>query len=181
MQASITDTNDIKIFVLYLMKNVNRPLDFTTVSEISVQDGYVNYFDFASCFAELIDNGSISETVIDGEPIYEITERGLVVVNELQSNILNMIREKSLRSALRLLSFKERGSAVYCGFSQVGDDKFILECRITEKAELIMDVKLGVDSKQLLDVMMYNFDNKPEILYKGIIAILTGEVDYLLD
>ena len=44
-----------------------------------------------------------------------------------------------------------------------------------------MDVKLGVDSKQLLDVMMYNFDNKPEILYKGIIAILTGEIDYLLD
>ena len=115
-------------------------------------------------FAELIDNGSISETLVNGEPIYEITERGLLVVNELQSNILNMIREKSLRSALRLLSFKERGSAVYCGFSQVGDDKFILECKITEKTELIMDVRLGVDSKQLLDVMMYNFDNKPEVL-----------------
>ena len=181
MQAPLTDSNDIKIFILYLMKNVHRPLDFTTVTEISVQDGFVNYFDFASCFAALIDNGSISETVVDGKAIYEITEKGLIVVNELQSNIMNMIREKSLRSALRLLSFKERGSRVDCAYEQIGSDKYILDCRISEKSELIMDVKLGVDSKQLLDVMMYNFDSKPEVLYRGIIAILTGEVDYLLD
>ena len=56
MHAPLTDPNDIKIFILYLMKNLHRPLDFTTVSEISVQDGFVNYFDFASCFAELMDN-----------------------------------------------------------------------------------------------------------------------------
>ena len=56
-----------------------------------------------------------------------------------------------------------------------------MNCEITEKDELVMKISLGVDSKQLLDMMMYNFDNKPEVVYKGLIAILTGEVDYLLD
>ena len=181
MYAPHTEPNDIKIFILYLMQNLHRPLDFTTVSEISVQDGIVNYFDFASCFAELIDGGSIREYVVDGNPTYEITDKGKLVVNELQSNIMNIIREKSLRSALRLLSFKERGSKVSCDYEQVGEDKYVMNCEITEKDELVMKVSIGVYSKQLLDMMMYNFDNKPEVLYKGLIAILTGEVDYLLD
>lgn len=181
MHATLTDPNDIKIFILYLMKSLHRPLDFTTVSEISVQDGFVNYFDFAACFAELIDNGSISETVVGGDPMYEITDNGMLVVSELQSNIMNIIREKSLRSALRLLSFKERGSKISCDYEQTGEDKYVMNCEITEKDELVMKISLGVDSKQLLDMMMYNFDNKPEVVYKGLIAILTGEVDYLLD
>ncbi len=181
MQTQLTDSNDIKIFILYLMQSLHRPLDFTTVSEISVQDGFVNYFDFASCFAELIDNGSIRETINDGVPIYDITENGKIVVNELQSNIMNIIREKSLRSALRLLSFKERGSQIKCDSVELGKDKYIMNCEITEKEELVMKISFGVDSKQLLDVMMYNFDKNPEVVYKGLIAILTGEIDYLLD
>ncbi len=181
MHATLTDPNDIKIFILYLMKSLHRPLDFTTVSEMSVQDGFVNYFDFASCFAELIDTESISETIIDGNPVYEITENGMLVVSELQSNIMNVIREKSLRSALRLLSFKERGSKISCDYTQIGEDKYIMNCEIAEKDELVMKISLGVESKQLLDMKMYNFDNKPEVVYKGLIAILTGEVDYLLD
>lgn len=181
MQAPLTDSNDIKIFILYLMKNLHRPLDFTTVSEISVQDGFVNYFDFASCFAELIDSGSITEKIEDGIPSYEITENGELVVSELQSNIMNIIREKSLRSALRLLSFKERGSQIKCESELVGKDKYMMKCEIAEKDEPIMQINLSVESKQLLDIMMYNFDKSPEVVYKGLIAILTGEVDYLLD
>lgn len=181
MQAPLTDYNDIKIFILYLMKSLHRPLDFTTVSEISVQDGFVNYFDFATCFAALIDNGSISETVIGGEAMYEITETGMLVASELQSNIMNIIREKGLRSALRLLSFKDRGSKITCDYSELGDDRYLMNCEISENGETVLKLSLGVDSKQLLDMMIYNFDNKPEVLYKGVIAILTGEVDYLLD
>ncbi len=181
MQAPLTEYNDIKIFILYLMKNLHRPLDFTTISEMSVQDGFVNYFDFAACFGELLDGGSICENVVDGNAVYEITDKGILVVSELQSNILNVIRDKSLRSALRLLSFKERGSKVNCDYTELGDDKYILNCEISENDSLVMKLSLGVESKQLLDLMVRNFDKKPEVAYKGIIAILTGEVDYLLD
>jgi hypothetical protein len=57
----------------------------------------------------------------------------------------------------------------------------MMKCEIAEKDEPIMQINLSVESKQLLDIMMYNFDKSPEVVYKGLIAILTGEVDYLLD
>ena len=61
MQAPLKEKNDIKIFILYLLKNLNYPLDFNTISDIVVQDEFVNYFDFAECFAELLDIGNIEQ------------------------------------------------------------------------------------------------------------------------
>ena len=55
MQAQLKDKNDIKIFILYLMRHVGRPLDFVSINDIVVQDGYVGYFDFVECFAELLE------------------------------------------------------------------------------------------------------------------------------
>ena len=57
MQAQLKDKNDIKIFILYLMRHVGRPLDFVSINDIVVQDGYVGYFDFVECFAELLEAG----------------------------------------------------------------------------------------------------------------------------
>ena len=44
-----------------------------------------------------------------------------------------------------------------------------------------MELKVVVDSKYQLDRMMTNFDRKPEVVYRGIISLLTGDINYLLD
>ena len=49
MQAALKDKNDIKIFILYLMRNVGYPLEFENLNDIVVQDGVVGYFDFVEC------------------------------------------------------------------------------------------------------------------------------------
>ena len=47
----LTDKFEIKIFILFLLKNIKEPLEFSMINDIVIQDGYVNYFDFAICFA----------------------------------------------------------------------------------------------------------------------------------
>lgn len=198
MQAPLKDKNDIKIFILYLLKNLQYPLDFNTISDIVVQDEFVNYFDFAECFAELLDMGTIEQIIIgdgisteatigeNGRPekkneLYTITENGIIVVEQLQSNLLNMIKEKSLKSAMRLLSFKERGSDVKCTYTEREDGKYDLHCEVIENKAVILEVNLVVENKQLLDKMVYNFNDRPEILYRGVLTLLMGDINYLID
>ena len=52
---------DVKVFILYLMNKVDEPLEYTTVNDIVLQDEFVNYFDFALCFSELLDAGQVEE------------------------------------------------------------------------------------------------------------------------
>ncbi len=198
MQAPLKEKNDIKIFILYLLKNLKYPLDFNTISDIVVQDEFVNYFDFAECFAELLDSGTIelirvgdeitNEAAIgkNGRPekkdeLYSITENGVIVVEQLQSNLLNMIKEKSLKSAMRLISFKQRGFEVKCDGAEREDGKYDLHCEVIENKERLLEVNILVNDKQRYDQMMYNFNERPEVIYRGVVSLLTGDINYLID
>lgn len=180
MKTPLNDKNDIKIFILYLLENINYPLDFVTVNDIVVQNEFVGYFDFAECFAELLDAGHIVETNINGVSHYAISPTGSHVASQLQSNLLAPIREKSLKSALRLLSFQKRGAKLKCESEECADGKYRLRCLITEGELPIMDLSLIVNSQTQLATMKRNFEERPEVIYRGMIALLAGEVDYLL-
>lgn len=93
------DNSFIKLFILYLMKNIGIPLDYNTISEVAIQDEYVGYFDFAQCFAELLDAGHISETKTeDGRVVYSVTETGEHVAEGLSDDIMVSIREKASKA-----------------------------------------------------------------------------------
>lgn len=187
MQAPLKEKNDIKIFILYLLKNLNYPLDFNTISDIVVQDEFVNYFDFAECFAELLDIGNIEQLPAkpdeqkNSPDLYRITANGIQVVEQLQSNLLNIIKEKSLKSAMRLLSFKSRGSEVRCSGNKRDDGRYDLVCEVIEKGATLLHLSVIIDTKYQLDKMMYNFNERPEVVYRGIISLLTGDINYLID
>ncbi|MBQ4151088.1 MAG: DUF4364 family protein [Clostridia bacterium] len=183
----ITNKNDIKIFILYLLQNIHYPLDFATVNDIVVQNEYVNYFDFAECFAEILDMGHIIEEFEDdprtGEKktLYRISPLGSAVVDQLQSNLLRSIRETSLKSAMKLLSFKKRGAQVHCKTVEQDDGKIAIECVITEMDKEILHINLVDDSSARIERMKANFEDHPDVIYKGIMALLAGEVDYLFN
>lgn len=187
MGARLKNKNDIKIFILYLLQNINYPLDFPTINDIVVQDEYVNYFDFAECFAEILDMGHVVEEIgtdeKTGEKVtrYRISPLGSEVVCQLQSGLLRSIRERSLKSALKLLSFKKRGAEIRCNTHACDDGKYAIECAITEMGKEILHIELTDDSAQRVERMKANFEDRPDTMYKAIMALLAGEVDYLLN
>ncbi len=197
MQAPLKEKNDIKIFILYLLKNLNYPLDFNTISDIVVQDEFVSYFDFAECFAELLDTETIEMLHVSegiAEPsmdengrsdnkseYFKITEKGVVVVEQLQSNLLGIIKEKSLKSAMRLLSFKQRGADLKCTYVIREDGKYDLHCEVIENFEPVLQINLVVESEDLLHKMVENFNEHPEVAYRGVLAVLSGDINYLVN
>ncbi len=181
-QAPLKDKNDIKIFILYLLQHIRYPLEFADINDIILQDEFVGYFDFAECFAELLDTGNILEEKGEsGESLYRITDQGIHVARNLESNLLNMIKKKSLNSAMRLLSFKKSGAKMTCRTEFLPDGRYLLTCGIVDPDAPLMEIKLAVDEKSNLEKMKYIFNERPEIVYRGVLALLSGEVNYLVD
>ena len=114
MSSPIGGKNNVKIFVLYLMENINYPIDFCTINDVVMQTDYVMYLDFAECFYEMVDAGLILETKKDGETYYYVSDKGRLVAREMKSNILGSILDESLRYALRYIDFKQRGVTSKC-------------------------------------------------------------------
>lgn len=180
MVTRLYDQNEIKIFILFIINSLNRPMKYEDINDAIMQDGIVGALDFADCFADLIDAGNIKE-LRDGDDLYyELTTQGKQVVESLQNDIPRSVRTQGLKSALRLLDFKERGSQVSAKFYNREDGRYDLVCSIIDEKQLSLELKLIVESSNQLELMMHNFDDRPEVMYRGIIALLTGDMDYLI-
>ena len=181
--STIGSKNNVKIFVLYLMRNINLPLDFATLNDIVMQNDYVMYLDFAESFHEMLDADLIK---VDGEneygdPMYSVTPKGSLVGEQLKSDLLRSILDKSLECALRYLDFRRRGITVDCNWVHLPGHTYDATLLIYEKGKTVLNVTINVDSEYRCRQIRENFRERPEVMYRGIMALLCGKVNYLFD
>ena len=181
MSSPIGGKKNVKIFVLYLMENINYPLDFTTLNDIVMQTDYVMYLDFAEAFHEMLDLGLILEMEDEGEKFYCVSQKGRCVAQELHSDIISSILDRSLAAALRYLDFKRRGITVDCTYEKLSDQTVNVTFFIRERDKLLMQTTINVDSDYRSEKMRRNFYERPDVIYRGVVALLSGNVNYLFD
>lgn len=177
MPKKIVDDNKIKIFILYLLNKLDREMDFNTLSEIILWDGTINYFYFAECFTKLIASGLVLKSGEESEEVYKITELGREVLKSVEGDILTDVKEKILRSTARLLAYKRSGSSINAEIEKL-EEGCLLKCSITDNNYQLLDFKLYLDNVEEANIMKQSFNNRAEIIYRGIIALLTGEARY---
>lgn len=218
MKSFLTQVDEIKIFILYLLDKIGYPLDYPSIGQIVMQDGIVRFFDFAECFFALVDAGHIREVYPDGDApvteefiddpniapfdgveeeferavkaeesdeasprvLYEITETGHKAAVSFGSNIMESVREKGYRSALRHLSLEKRGATFEKSYVADGDG-FLVTFKIFDKYGKEMELTVRADSRTQRDVMLMNFDERPEVIFRGIVALMNGDVNYLFE
>jgi len=178
----ITDKSDVKIFILYLLMRIDRPVDFVTLNDIAVQDGYVNQFDFMNGFYELKDTKAIESRISsDGEEMWSITSAGVTAAQTLKSSIMPDIMEKAARSALALISFKHRDTKIHSSITRRKAGEYVLNMVAREGDNEFMNISLTFDSEHTAETMKNNFDRSPELVYRGLLGVLSGDINYLAD
>ncbi len=179
MGAKIKAKENVKIFVLFLMENINYPLDFISINDIVMQTDYVMYLDFAESFNELLDSGLIEAIEVEGESYYLVTERGRLVARTLHSDILSTLLDKSLEAAFRYLDFKKRNVEARCHSERRADGRYDLVCALYEKREKIFEITMVVDTENRAERMKKLYMERPDVIYRGNVALLTGKMGYL--
>jgi len=112
---------------------------------------------------------------------YFVTSTGRLIARSLSENILMAaVREKSYISAMRHLSLEKKGAVCDQTF-EIDGDGFMFHCSVKDKEGVALDLSVRADTVYQLNRMRLNFDEKPDVIMRGIIALLTGNVNYLFD
>lgn len=195
MASPVGDKRAVKIFVLYLLENIGYPMELCTVSDIVMKSDYVLYLDFAEAFNEMLDAGLIEEVSPPGSleggendgpgagapsgPFYAVSAKGRVVAEGLRSDILPSILDKALAAAMKYLDFTRRGISAECDITGAAGGGYDIRCRLTEKKRTLMSVDLHVDSMNRAVRMKKVFEERPEVVFRGVNALLSGNVSFL--
>ncbi len=183
MGSQIGSMNNVKIFVLYLMKNINYPLDYASINDIVMQSDYVMYLDFDDAFHQMLQGDLIREdgTNEHGDKLYSVTRKGTLVAEQLKCDILPSILDQSLTCALRYLDFRRRGVTVECESQRMPDQTFDVTVTLLERDKVLLRTTVNTDSEYHARLMKQTFRERPEVVYRGVLALLTGKVGFLYD
>lgn len=181
MALRLTEKSDIKVFILYLLSQLERPLDYITLHDICVQDEFVNQFDFVEEFYELLDIKALEMKTNDaGNEMVCLTRKGKNTAETMKDRILPEILDHAVRSALQLISFKSQGLAARSKIEEE-NGKYRLTCSVNGAGGTHFETSLLLESLRQAEHMRINFDERSEFIYKGILALLSGNMNYLAE
>ena len=180
LDGRMSDKIDIKIFMLFLLDEMNYPLTESVIYDIIEENDYIGRFDFKECFSELVERGQITKIGDGSEAKYLISPTGHNVAAELQGSLHDKMRERTRIAALRRLSLYRRGATVDCTVTPTENGKYIVRCLITEKGEPLLDSSHTVLSEREAETIRDHFLEAPEEVLRGLLSVLTGKLAYYM-
>lgn len=172
--GGLREADDIKILICYLLNAVAKPLTFDNLNEILQHDGLCNYFEFANALHEMLISGHVDLVKKDGCEYYKVTRLGAGTAGMFERRLPLTIREKAVKSAIKLLAKLKRESENNVSIEKVKGG-YSVECSVYDMGDTLLSVKLLVPDTMQADSIKKQFLKSPEILYRGVVGLLTGD------
>lgn len=178
--GGLRDINEVKILICYLLKNSGNPLTFDSLNEILQKDGLVNYFEFAQSLNELLLSGHVNLSEHDGQEFYKVTRLGETTAETFERRLPLSVREKAVRAAVRLLERQRIEAENKVTITQMKNG-YMVECRVLDGEDELLAIKLLVPEMAQAKSVEEQFLKNPEIVYRGSLAMLTGDLNAITD
>ncbi len=171
--GGVRSKNEIRTLICYLYASVKTPMDKETVVEIIQAKGLANYFETSACFDDLIAHNNLAPTD-ENKKLYDITDNGRMVSEQLESTLANSVKEKAYTCALALLEKRriEKENAVTISKTDKG---YNVNCRISGGDVDLISIDIYAPDNKQAKVIKKNFHNNPELLYKVIMGTMTKD------
>ena len=98
----------------------------------------------------------------------------------MQSDLLRTIRDRALRSAKRFLEYQKNGCKAESEVIPLEGGKYKLLCRCMDREGVYMETAVVIESKHKAELLKLNFDDRSELIYNGLMSLLSGDMNYLL-
>jgi len=183
LKTPICKPNDVKIFVLHLIHQINRPMSYVELNEIVEVTEHVKYIDFADAFYTMVEEGLIAHVGkgLDGDELFFITQKGLFVGDGLKSEFREAMLRESTTAAHRYLKFsKDSGLTCDCEIHRLEVDKsYTVEFRIFNRDKEVVHASINTESEEQARQMTKNIYANPDVVLIGMTALMSGDVNYI--
>lgn len=164
----IHDKLDIKLLILYFMSRVAAPVDFSTVTELTLCDDGIDYFLFAESLSELVDTGHL--TLEDG--LYAVTEKGRMDSAACESSLPFSVKRRCSAHLVRLNGILRRNAQVRAETVPRPEGGVSLRLFLDDETGNLLTLELYCASQEQADRLGKHFRAEPERIYNEVLTAL---------
>ena len=184
LKTPIQKQEDIMLFVLHLIRRIERPMTYLQLNEIIEVTEHIQYIDFAETFHKMLEEGyldPVGKGVGDDDELYFISARGIAFTETRKSEFREAIIGESTTAADRYLRFsKDEGLTCDCSVERLEADKsFNVTFRIFNRDKVVLSGTINAKTEEQARRMIRNIYANPDVVYTGMNALLRGDVNYI--
>lgn len=168
----IKDLTEIKLVILFIMKNYKRTVLLSEITDVVMELSLINYFMLVENIYELAKMNYIEIAIIEGREHFAILQKGQDAIEFFYKKISYSNRLK-LEEKILELTKKEKISEVYADYSLFDRNYFYTECKIIENDVPLLEIKLAPLTQTLSKAICENFKKNYNELYAEILCKLT--------
>lgn len=165
---------EIKILVCYILSRVKEPMTRKQLCDCLQEEGLVNFFDLNEAIDDLLKQKMLKDEIYLEENCITVTAEGKSNAETLETTLTNTLRERSVKSALRMLARAkaERETKVDITKTESG---YNVTFAIDGLGENLLTLSLYVADILQAEQLKENFLNNPSDVYSKIIDVMTGK------
>jgi len=178
MPQELTNDNKIRLYILYMMDGLGEAMDYARIYELALAGAGVTYFDFTEIFGKMARDGEIEAAPGTGEPLYSVTARGRLIAENLSHLLPAPLRESGYAASVRARGTGGAAAAAGCTLTEEGD-AWILSCRVGDAKKPLLEMNLRIGEQAVAEKAARLFGERADVIYKGVLAMLTGDAEFL--
>jgi len=159
---------DIKILILFILRHLQEPIAFDTLTELTMCDNGISYFDYAECVAELVRTEHLK--LDDGK--YSITAKGIYNGEVTEDSLPFSVRMIASASASALRAAQNRSSMIKALHTVNPKGGFTVNLTLSDGIGDIMSIDLFTANEQHAEALEKGFRDNAESIYNTITGML---------
>lgn len=161
-----------KLLLLYIFNKVQIPITNNQVTQIILENNFINYFTLQQYLSELVSSNFLKYKEDENKHRLEITEKGKKVLvlfsNRISNNKINVLDEYLNKEINNI----KREVTITSDYTIEHKDKFIVNLRAVENDITLLDLKITVDSNKQARDLCSKWKNNSSEIYSKILNLL---------
>lgn len=164
-----------KLLILYLFNKIKFPVSNNQLTQIILENNFINYFTLQQYLTELVSSKFIKYTDESGNHRFAITDKGIKVLALFGNRISNSkieIIDNYLKNQMESI---KKEVAVTADYTIENNNNFIVNLKATENDSILIDIKINVGSNKQARNLCEKWKSNSSDLYNSIIQLLIQE------
>lgn len=166
------EPSEIKLIILYIIKNYNMPLDNGQITDIFMSHSIVDYFTMQDYLDQMIE-AELVETFLENEiRQYIITQKGKESLNYFIDRIPLTVRERILLSIKQYQKSLKNQVEINSHYHPINELEYAVDCEICENGSPLLKISISTGSKEMAKEAAKKFKTDHQKVYTELLRIL---------
>ena len=172
MYESSSELAENKLLMLYVLKSIKEPITNTQLTEIILENNFINYFTFQQYLSELEDSKFVEYYEANDKKLLRLTKEGDTVLSLFQDRISPSkisIINNYIKDKLELI---KKELTIQSDYTISDKDSFLVDLKVIENQGLLMELKLSVPTKSQAVSICSKWKENPSEIYNNVNNLL---------